>query len=193
MSDKKSYLLWLDLETTGLDPRSDTILEVGAVLTDMDLNEVDRYQAVVATARSEALPLMNNYVIKMHANSGLLDDLWTSTGARTAPLKVIEKEILENLIGDLTMEDIRVYLAGSSIHFDRAFIKNRMPLLDDVLSHRMLDVSVYKIAFPDMLQQPESGAEHRVMSDINYSMDQQRQMNRIMGDVLDLRAGGMSI
>ena len=44
---KKAMLLWVDLEMTGLDPVKDRILEVAAIATDMQLNEIARYEAVV--------------------------------------------------------------------------------------------------------------------------------------------------
>ena len=39
---KKAKLLWVDLEMTGLDPARDRILEVAAIATDMELNEIAR-------------------------------------------------------------------------------------------------------------------------------------------------------
>ena len=44
---KKAKLLWIDLEMTGLDPQKDKILEVAAIATDMKLNEIATYEAVV--------------------------------------------------------------------------------------------------------------------------------------------------
>ena len=44
---KKATLLWIDLEMTGLVPGKDKILEVAAIATDWDLNEIDSLTAVV--------------------------------------------------------------------------------------------------------------------------------------------------
>ena len=34
----KPYLIWLDMEMTGLDPEREKIIEVATILTDSDLN-----------------------------------------------------------------------------------------------------------------------------------------------------------
>ena len=44
---KKAKLLWVDLEMTGLDPEKDKILEIAAIATDWQFNEIDRMTAVV--------------------------------------------------------------------------------------------------------------------------------------------------
>jgi oligoribonuclease (3'-5' exoribonuclease) len=46
------YLL-LDLETTGLDPDRDCILEIGAIILDKDLQEIDRKEFVCGCAFTE--------------------------------------------------------------------------------------------------------------------------------------------
>ena len=44
---KKASLLWVDLEMTGLSPAEDRILEVAAIATDWEMNEIATYTAVV--------------------------------------------------------------------------------------------------------------------------------------------------
>ena len=44
---KKAKILWLDLEMTGLDPIEDRIMEVGAIVTDWDFNEIANYESVI--------------------------------------------------------------------------------------------------------------------------------------------------
>ena len=43
----KAKILWVDLEMTGLDPTKDKILEVAAIATDWDFNEVGRFESAV--------------------------------------------------------------------------------------------------------------------------------------------------
>ncbi|PQV89672.1 exonuclease domain-containing protein, partial [Cronobacter sakazakii] len=43
---KQAKLLWMDLEMTGLDPVNYRILEVAAIATDWDFNEIATYTAV---------------------------------------------------------------------------------------------------------------------------------------------------
>ena len=42
---KKAKLLWIDLEMTGLEPEKDKILEVAAIATDFELNEIANLEA----------------------------------------------------------------------------------------------------------------------------------------------------
>ena len=45
--DDSSILLWVDLEMTGLDPAQDRILEVAAIVTDWNMEELGTFTAVV--------------------------------------------------------------------------------------------------------------------------------------------------
>ncbi len=43
----KKYLLWMDLEMTGLDEKKDQILEIAAIITDYELNPIDQKHYIV--------------------------------------------------------------------------------------------------------------------------------------------------
>lgn len=175
--EQTPYFLWLDLETTGLDD-SGRILEVAAIVTDFDLKELGRRSWVLGAERNEILPMMNDYVIGMHLNSGLLAQVWESQmDAPRMTQELLAMAVRHCKNSDRTLSKA-VYLAGSSIAFDRRWMEKKWGAdILGALHYRMVDVSVYKTMFPGLLLQPEGGPAHRAMADVEYSLDQQRQMS----------------
>lgn len=164
---KKAKLLWIDLEMTGLDPEKDKILEVAAIATDMELNEIARTEAVVRVDES----LMKERMVGdfWTKNQASYDALFKQN-ATGKDIKEVEKLLLEFLDQNFGAE---IYLAGNSIHQDRKFIEREMPELNSRLHYRMLDVSAWKIYFENALNKkfikPDN---HRALDDINGSIDE---------------------
>jgi len=162
---KRADLLWLDLEMTGLDPEKDRILEVAAIATDFKLNEIARFSATVK---------VDDEIIKARMtgdfwekNSKTRDSL-IAANASGKPIENVERELLD-FLGQYFKKTI--YLAGNSIHQDRKFIEREMPILNQKLHYRMLDVSAWKIYFENALSKkfikPEN---HRALDDIEGSI-----------------------
>ena len=164
---KKAKLLWIDLEMTGLDPKKDRILEVAAIATDMKLNEIARYEAVVKV--SERLMKKRMVGAFWEKNSASCDALIAQNQTGRG-VKTVEKELIKFIDQYFCSE---IYLAGNSIHQDRKFIENEMPELNQKLHYRMLDVSAWKIYFENALEnkfiKPEN---HRAFDDINGSIEE---------------------
>ncbi len=164
---KKAKLLWVDLEMTGLDPIKDKILEVAAIATDLELNQIATYQAV-AKVNDE---LMKSRMVGpfWEKNAKTRDALQEQNQAGQ-PIQTIERELISFIDKYCTKE---LYLAGNSIHQDRKFIANEMPELDRRLHYRMLDVSSWKIYFENVkgkkFVKPE---HHRALDDINGSIEE---------------------
>ena len=76
---KNDRLVWIDLEMTGLDPERHVIVEVAAVVTDAELTVLGEGLDLVVHATEEQLGQMDDFVTKMHANSGLDEEIRTST------------------------------------------------------------------------------------------------------------------
>ncbi len=164
---KAAKLLWVDLEMTGLDLKKDKIIEVAAIATDWQLNEVATYTATIK--RSEKF-----------LRRRMTGDFWEKNSfARRALIEqnaqgkwsfLIERELLSFI--DKNFED-EVYLAGNSIHNDRNFIKRAWKRLDARLHYRMLDVTAWKIYFENVkkikFSKPE---EHRALDDVRGSIDE---------------------
>ncbi|MBR2544143.1 oligoribonuclease [Candidatus Saccharibacteria bacterium] len=164
---KKAKLLWVDLEMTGLEPDKDKILEVAAIATDMELNEVARYEAVVKVdEKLMKSRMVGDFWEKNHVSR----DALIAQNETGKPVQEVENELLKFIDKYCTKE---LYLAGNSIHQDRKFIEREMPQLDERLHYRMLDVSAWKIYFENALKKkfvkPEN---HRALDDINGSIEE---------------------
>ena len=161
-------IVWFDMETTGLNPKRDEILQVAIVLTDDNLNEIDYNEW---TIHHDGLPVMEKVVFEMHYESELFDEVKRSTNS----LEEVERDLCETILG---IEGDRI-LAGNSIHFDRGFIKKYMPQFDKLLHYRMLDVSAIKI-FGQLngLNAPfkKNNPAHTALADTRSSIEQYKEL-----------------
>ncbi|MFM9376468.1 oligoribonuclease [Gordonia sp. VNK21] len=170
MEDK---LVWIDCEMTGLNTGTDKLIEIAALVTDSDLNVLGDGVDVVIHADDDALAAMPDVVVKMHAQSGLTDEVRASTVTVAEAEKLVLDYLREYVPGG------GVPLAGNSIGTDRGFIARDMPELDAFLHYRMVDVSSIKELcrrwYPAIyFGQPEKGMAHRALADIRESIRELR-------------------
>lgn len=164
---KKAKLLWVDLEMTGLDPERDKILEVAAIATDWQFNEIDRMTAVVKVPKK----LIEERMVGefWEANPESYNSLVTQN-EKGEDAEVVEDKILDFIEKIFGKE---VYLAGNSIHQDKRFIVKEWPRLDARLHYRMFDVSAWKIYFENALKIKFTKREnHRALDDIEGSIEE---------------------
>ncbi len=165
------YLVWMDLEMTGLDPKEDTILEIATVITDGNLKVIAEGPNIVIHQSDEILDHMNDWCKQHHADSGLSDRVRASS----VSLAAAEAQ---------TLDFIRQYvpegkspLCGNSIHQDRRFLVAYMPKLEAYLHYRNLDVSTVKELvrrwYP-ALEIPAKKEEHLALADTLESIDELR-------------------
>ncbi len=164
---KKAKLLWIDLEMTGLSPEADRILEVAAIATDIELNEIATLEATVH---------VDEEIIKRR----MVGDFWQknkesydaliAANPTGQPVQTVERELLDFLDQHFGQT---IYLAGNSIHQDRRFLEREMPELNRRLHYRMLDVSAWKIYFENALGRKFTKPEnHRALDDIRGSIEE---------------------
>ncbi len=177
------YLAWVDLESTGLDIKTCVILEVAIVITtpDPSLEVVDELTVQVAQSAYQ-LEKMNEWCMTQHIKSGLVGK---DKGFFKGMLRVeggVYKDIAEDSLCDfmskyLCPRKIKSHMCGSSVHFDRAFLKEYMPKLESMFHYRNFDVSTIK-KFMDLGGYPAPPAiagKHRAKSDILDSIEYCRQ------------------
>ena len=141
---KNAKVLWIDLEMTGLDPQKDKIVEVAAVMTDWDFNEIAVFESGVGQDEKTIKRRFaaNEWAMNRPAETQELLDL----SLRSPASKQVEAELVE-LVKTHFDTAKPVLLGGNSIHMDRRFIIEEWPELDKLLHYRMLDVSAWKVVF----------------------------------------------
>lgn len=167
MSKKKATLLWVDLEMTGLSPVEDRILEVAAIATDWDFNEIETYTGVVKVSEKLIAERMVGDFWEKNPESykSLVEQ-----NKDGKPCREIEQELLDFVKRNFGRT---IYLAGNSIHQDRKFIEREWPELNEKLHYRMLDVSAWKIYFENAKNFYVTKAEnHRALDDIRGSIEE---------------------
>ncbi|GAA3754775.1 oligoribonuclease [Spinactinospora alkalitolerans] len=166
-------LVWIDCEMTGLDLERDALIEVACLITDSELNQLDEGVDVVVKPPQAALDQMGEFVTQMHTTSGLLDVLDSGVTLQEA------EELVLQHIRRYVPEPKKAPLCGNSIATDRMFIARDMPLIDDHLHYRMVDVSSVKELlrrwYPRVyFSSPEKHGGHRALADITESIRELR-------------------
>ena len=170
----RDELVWIDCEMTGLDLKTDRLIEIAVLVTDSELNVLGDGIDVVIHADEDALTSMVDVVTQMHTKSGLIEEVRAST----IDLATAETMALD-YIRDHVKQAKTAPLAGNSIATDRGFLARDMPKLDDYLHYRMIDVSSIKELcrrwYPRIyFGQPEKGLAHRALADIHESIRELR-------------------
>jgi len=166
---KNSRLLWVDLEMTGLDPSQDPILEVAAIVTDWDFQEIATYEGIVKSDDLTLEERLKANAVFWDANPIARDGL-LKQNAQGKDLADVEDELLAFLEEHFDKE-LPVILAGNSIHMDRRFIVAQWPRVDARLHYRMLDVSAWKLVFENKFHKKFAKPEnHRALDDIRGSI-----------------------
>lgn len=172
-------LVWCDLETTGTDREKDILLEVAFIVTDDDLEERGHYSSLVVDI--SPVRLDRNWVWEQHFENGLVDDLMAIFKEKPHGCPIVSdvsKEITAFLDSmgvheGREMSD-RPMLCGSSVGFDRSFLRIYMPEMLDLVHYRNIDVSTVrelaKLWAPD-LGSPEPSRAHRALADLRDSIN----------------------
>lgn len=173
----------VDLEMTGLDEDAH-LLEIGVLILDPSLREIASYTSLVRTP-SDVLDGMNPVVERMHATSGLLEELRRSTHLPTAV--EVEREVLQ-LLDEHQDPTVPMHFAGGGVaQFDQPMLNRMMPALAARLHYRPLDFSIIRQGYKDAngveLAVPNYEHPHRAEIDLRNDV----QVGRIIFDML--RAG----
>jgi len=184
-------LTWIDLETTGLDAIKHTLLEVAAIVTDDQLQEVDRFHRVIHWKPAGGLAVLgadstedqfayaassmniDRVIIELHTRSGL----WAESALSTHTLTGVDVQLADFIArASIGPEGQRAQIAGSSIWLDRSFMSVHLPRALGQLHYRCVDVTTMnelaRRFWPRLHQGiPRKRGIHRAMPDIEDSLE----------------------
>lgn len=164
-------LIWIDLEMTGLNTQTDTIIEIATLVTDSQLNLLAEGPVLAIYQSDATLAAMDEWNQQHHSRSGLV--------ARVRASLVDEREAEAR-----TLEFLRGYvpkdkspMCGNSICQDRRFLARCMPELEAYFHYRNLDVSTLKELarrwYPEFKGFSKTAA-HLALQDIQDSIEELR-------------------
>jgi oligoribonuclease len=175
----ENHLIWIDLEMTGLDPQSDSILEIGTIITDADLEIVAEGPAFAIRHPLARLEAMDDWNRAQHAKSGL----WARVLASTVDLAAAEQATIDFLARHVPAG--KSPMCGNSICQDRRFLARLMPRLERHFHYRNLDVSTVKELARRWAPSVGAGfvkdSQHTALSDIRDSIAELRHYRGFMG------------
>ncbi|PHS73831.1 MAG: oligoribonuclease [Cycloclasticus sp.] len=172
MSQDKQNLIWIDLEMTGLEPATDSIIEIATIVTDKELNILAEGPVLAVRQTKEKMDAMDAWNQKHHGQSGLID-------------RVLNSPLNENDVENETIAFLEKWvpkgaspMCGNSICQDRRFMANYMPVLEAYFHYRNLDVSTLKELAsrwaPEIIKGFKKKASHQALDDVIESIEELR-------------------
>ena len=144
-------MIWTDIETFGLVPEESPTVEVGFIITDLNLIEIDRWdiriwdspmydqhfeQMLKDTAHGDDTAA---YVLNMHNQNGL----WKAAQEEGFSLKEAEAQ-MNDWLESHGIRGGKEPMCGSSVGFDQSHIGYWWPSVAKRFHYRVVDVSSYK-------------------------------------------------
>jgi oligoribonuclease len=165
-------LVWIDMEMTGLDPDTDRIIEVAAVVTDANLNILAQGPVFAIHQPDEILDGMDAWNKGTHGRSGLIDRVKAST-VTEADAEVALVDFLRHFV-----PPGKSPMCGNSICQDRRFMARGMKKLEAFFHYRNLDVSTLKELCrrwkPELISGFKKHQKHTALADIIESIEELR-------------------
>ncbi len=166
-------IVWIDCEMTGLSLTNDALIEVAALVTDFELNQLGDGVDVIIRPDDAALAQMGDFVRDMHTTSGLLEELPGGLSMAAA------QEAVLDYVRQWVPEPGKAPLGGNTVATDRGFLARDMPELESWLHYRIIDVSSIKELsrrwYPRAyFNSPAKHGGHRALADITESIAELR-------------------
>lgn len=177
----------LDVETPGLKD-DDELLELAAHHVDPQALELIGTGFSTLIVHPEEPP-MDEKVRTMHQNSGLLRELQDARAqiemGHVPEGCVLNYSQLDYKLSEYlqrnSMEPRKILLVGNTVSFDWGHVKRKLPRSFYLLSHRVIDVSVFRSQWQAWIGELVRGpVAHRAVDDITMSLGGLRWQKRVI-------------
>lgn len=177
--DRSGWLVWIDLEMTGLDCQSDHIIEIATIVTDAELHVMAEGPVLAIQTPPAILQGMDEWNTRTHTESGLVKRcLESNVSLQQAQAQTLA--FLASWIGSGQSP-----MCGNSICQDRRFLARQMPQLEAFFHYRNLDVSTLKELgarwAPEVVRSFVKKNTHQALDDIRESIEELRHYRAHMG------------
>lgn len=120
---------------TGLDIKTNRILEIAMVITDPDLNVIAEGPEIIINQPKEVLDGMNEWCkenlkeLRVESENSKISE----AQAEQIMLDFLKKHVKEKVCP----------IGGNSVYMDRLFLRTYFPVVNDYMHYRIIDVSRY--------------------------------------------------
>lgn len=185
-------LVFCDLETNGLhtnDRQNGHIYEAAFVATTENLSPFAEFTIVINPAAGanpyeiDTFDFLEEGAAEMHLKSGLLHEVET----RGVSYDTAQRELVTWLMQTIGMPPGEVPLCGSTIDFDRDFLRRRLPAAESPFHYRSINVSTVKelaVRWCPLSARWQSSPDkaHRALADIHESL---RELTHYKREIFD--------
>jgi oligoribonuclease len=166
----ENNLIWIDMEMSGLNPDSDRVLELAAVITDAQLEIIAEGPVIVVHQCDAVLDGMDSWNTATHGRSGLTEKVRASTTDEAAAAEQMIAFLAAHVPAGKSP------MCGNSICQDRRFMARWLPQLEAFFHYRNVDVSTLKELgrrwAPEAVRSFEKKSRHEALADIYESIDE---------------------
>lgn len=183
------WLVWIDIETTGLDTNTCKIIQISCMLSDFNVTTLLKIPEINIFCEDDVLCLMDDWCKRTHTESGLIEKVKNSNiTTREA------EEMIMRFIQTYTKPEDNLYIAGNSVHFDKKFIDVWMPKLSERLNYRIVDITSIALLCKTLNRhvydaRPVKRYSHTSEDDILESIEEYNYYRRTFLNRYDIETG----